>query len=39
MSPALDLKSFARQIFHQTLAGIDIAEILYCILLVAHPDT
>jgi glycerate 2-kinase len=28
MPPALDLKSAARQIFHQTLAGIDIAETL-----------
>ena len=30
MSPALDLKSAARQIFHRTLAGIDIAETLCC---------
>jgi glycerate 2-kinase len=28
MSPALDLKSAARKIFHQTLAGINIAETL-----------
>jgi glycerate 2-kinase len=28
MPPALDLKSIARQIFHQTLAGINIAETL-----------